>query len=217
MKNTGELDGSETVLLYVAPPENSGYRPLRELKGVRKLRLAAGESGTAEFQLDDRCFAVWQDGWVVPAGSYTVQAGTLSGELELEGEECCLRRDDWYGVPSGKPSREAWESLPGIKYTEDKPVRGQFTMENSVMEMKKQSLVMKIMFLSVKTVIGRGFPKERRNMDCPEYKLMLLTGVGIPLRSMQISAGTKDGLFQGLLEMANGHFLRGLWKMLKKD
>ena len=90
-------------------------------------------------------------------------------------------------------------------------------MENSVMEMKKQSLVINIMFLSVKTVIGRGFPKERRNMDCPEYKLMLLTGVGIPLRSMQISAGTKAGLFQGLLEMANGHFLRGLWKMLKKD
>lgn len=32
---------------------------------------------------------------------------------------------------------------------------------------------------------------------------------------MQISGGMKDGLMQGLLEMANGHYLRGLKKMIR--
>ena len=37
---------------------------------------------------------------------------------------------------------------------------------------------------------------------------------GAPLRSMQISGGMKGGLVPALLEFANGHFLRGIWKMI---
>ena len=37
---------------------------------------------------------------------------------------------------------------------------------------------------------------------------------GGPLRSMQISAGIKGGIIPGILEMANGHFFRGIWKMI---
>ena len=37
----------------------------------------------------------------------------------------------------------------------------------------------------------------------------------LSLRSMQINGGLRDGLMQGLLEMANGHFLRGIGRMLR--
>ena len=45
--------------------------------------------------------------------------------------------------------------------------------------------------------------------------MLIASSAGAPLRSMQISGGMKDGLMQGLLEMANGHFFRGIWKMIK--
>ena len=45
--------------------------------------------------------------------------------------------------------------------------------------------------------------------------MMMASSAGSPLRSMQISGGMKDGLMQGLLEMANGHFLKGIRRMIK--
>ena len=33
---------------------------------------------------------------------------------------------------------------------------------------------------------------------------------------MQMFSGIKGGLFEGLLEIANGHLLRGIVKMIKK-
>ena len=45
--------------------------------------------------------------------------------------------------------------------------------------------------------------------------MMMASSAGSPLRSMQISGGMKGGLLPGMLEIANGHFFRGLWKMIK--
>ena len=41
------------------------------------------------------------------------------------------------------------------------------------------------------------------------------SSAGSTLRSMQISGGMKGGLLPGMLEIANGHFFRGIWKMIK--
>ena len=42
----------------------------------------------------------------------------------------------------------------------------------------------------------------------------MASSAGAPIRSMIISGGMKGGVLPGMLEMANGHFLRGIWKML---
>lgn len=60
--NTGSREGTEVVQLYIAPPQNGLYRPLKELKGFAKVVLAPGESKTVTFSLEDRSFAVWADG-----------------------------------------------------------------------------------------------------------------------------------------------------------
>lgn len=49
--NIGQREAEETVQLYVRDRVASQARPVRELKGIRKLRLAAGASGVAEFTL----------------------------------------------------------------------------------------------------------------------------------------------------------------------
>lgn len=91
--------------------------------------------------------------------------------------------------------------------------KGSFTMDNTVMEMKDYSLVMKIMFKATELVIAKGCG-GKINYEDPEFRMMINAAAGGPLRSMQISGGIKGGVIPGMLEMANGHFFRGILKII---
>ncbi len=84
--NTGEREGAEVVQVYVADPECSVRRPVRELKGFAKVMLAPGESRRVTVELDQRAFSYWSvthRRWVVEAGEFVVSAGTSSRDLPL--------------------------------------------------------------------------------------------------------------------------------------
>ena len=49
--NTGERDGAEVVQLYIRDLVGSITRPVRELKGFKKISLRAGESRTVSFKI----------------------------------------------------------------------------------------------------------------------------------------------------------------------
>lgn len=55
--NTGEREGEEVVQLYVRDLVGSVTRPVRELKGFQKIRLAPGERRTVSFTLSARDLA----------------------------------------------------------------------------------------------------------------------------------------------------------------
>ena len=52
LTNTGEREGIETVQLYIRDVAGSVIRPVKELKGIKKIRLAAGESIKISFQIN---------------------------------------------------------------------------------------------------------------------------------------------------------------------
>ncbi len=216
VKNTGDRPGAEVVQLYVAPHTAGLHRPVRELKGFRKVRLQPGESKTVDFLLDDRCFAVWADGWKVPEGRYTIQVGPLSASVQKQGvavPASTWQADSWYEKPHGTPSQAQWEQMLGRTYTEIIPQKGHFTMDNTVMEMKDHSLIMKIMFKATESIVAKGLGGKKDESN-PEFRMMMASSVGGPLRGMQISGGIKGGLMKGLLYMANGHYLMGLKTMI---
>ena len=76
-------------------------------------------------------------------------------------------------------------------------------MDNTVMEMKDDSLIMKIMFKAVAATIARGFG-GKKDYENPEFRMLMNSSAGSPLRSMMISGGMKGGVMPGMLEMANG-------------
>ena len=214
--NTGSRAGGEVVQLYVAAPQNGIHRPLRELKGFTKVFLQPGESRQVSFRLDDRSFALWQGGWKIPGGTYTVQVGDVSTQLEVAGEEVAApgwQPGSWYESCEGKPTQQGWEAMIGKSYTPTTAKKGSFTMENSVMDMKDHSLMMKIMYKAVEKVIAKG-NGGKVDYENPEFRMMMNASAGGPLRSMQISGGMKGGVIPGMLEIANGHFFKGIWKMI---
>lgn len=227
VKNIGKCAGAEVVQLYIAPPKSGIFRPVRELKGFERVELEPGESKTVEFTLDDRSFAIWSDGWKIPGGSYSIQIGASSRDIrleqaiEIEGEEIpapAWQQGSWYETLSGKPSREIWEKLMGhpVPITSE-PKKGQFTMDNSCMEMKDHSFVMKIQYMVTENIIAKSFG-GKKDLSDPAYRMMLISATDCPMRSVIISGGgaMSDSLAQGLLHMANGHYIKGILAMLKK-
>ncbi len=217
VKNTGNFAGAEVVQLYIGAPQDGVHRPVRELKGFQKVFLQPGESRTVMFPLADRSFALWQEGWKVPAGQYTVSIGGLNAAIKKHGETLPIpawQAGSWYQNCTGKPNQADWETMLGRHYTPPVLKKGSFTMDNTVMEMKDYSLMMKIMFKAVEATIAKGFG-GKKDYENPEFRMLMNSSAGSPLRSMMISGGIKGGVMPGMLEIANGHFFRGIWKMIK--
>ncbi|HEV8063700.1 MAG TPA: glycoside hydrolase family 3 C-terminal domain-containing protein, partial [Acidimicrobiales bacterium] len=84
--NTGERAGTEVVQCYLGRQDRSSNEPVRQLRGVAKVSLAAGESERLTIVLNERSFARW-DGvahaFVATAGDYEIWVGRSSRDLPL--------------------------------------------------------------------------------------------------------------------------------------
>jgi len=225
--NTGAYPGAEVAQLYIAPPKGGLHRPEQELKGFQRVELATGESRRVSFPLDVRSFAVWDGGWKTPGGAYELRVGAssrdirLRGTLEVEGETVSVpdwQAGSWYETMEGSPSRSEWEHAMGHAVPIiPEPKKGQFTMDSTCMEMKDCSLVMKIQYKVTENIIAKSFGGKKDYSD-PAFRMMLTCATDCPLRASVISSGgtLSDSVARGLVEMANGHFLRGVQVMLRK-
>jgi len=78
--NTGQRAGDEIVQLYLRDDVASVARPVRRLRGFRKVHLAPGEARIVEFTLGPEDFALLDDDLlpVVEAGTFTLFVGGSS-------------------------------------------------------------------------------------------------------------------------------------------
>ena len=74
VRNTGNADAYETVQLYVRDDVGSMTRPVRELKGFRKILIPAGESRKVEFTLTSEDLKYWNigHGFIAEPGTFTL-------------------------------------------------------------------------------------------------------------------------------------------------
>jgi beta-glucosidase len=88
VKNTGKRAGKAVVQLYVGDTEGfvNAVRPVRELKGFRKVELQPGESKEVTFTLCKRSFAYWNTqihDWYVETGDFAIEVGDSVANLPL--------------------------------------------------------------------------------------------------------------------------------------
>jgi beta-glucosidase len=83
VRNTGELAGDEVVQLYIRDEVSSVTRPVKELRGFKRLRLEAGETKTVEFALGpaELSFLNREMQRVVEPGTFRIMAGGSSADL----------------------------------------------------------------------------------------------------------------------------------------
>ncbi len=86
IRNSGSLDGKETLQLYVSDPECSVPRPIKELKAFEKVFLKVGESKEVLFLLEPSAFQYWHPEhkkWTAEPGEFKIFIGASSRDLRL--------------------------------------------------------------------------------------------------------------------------------------
>ncbi|KAL2880327.1 beta-glucosidase [Colletotrichum sp. CLE4] len=102
LNNTGTVDGSEVVQVYVAPQHPSITRPGKELKGFSKTDVKAGQSAEVEIVLSKKyALSFWDEPrkqWAVEAGKYNILVGTSSSETPLAATVEVEKTSWWSGI-----------------------------------------------------------------------------------------------------------------------
>lgn len=86
LANTGKVEGTEIVQLYLRDMVSSVVRPLKELKGFEKVRLKPGESRRISFMIDRDTLSFFnsQLTWGAEAGDFKLMVGSASDDIRLE-------------------------------------------------------------------------------------------------------------------------------------
>jgi beta-glucosidase len=85
VKNTGKRPGEEVVQMYIRDLISSVTRPVKELKGFRKIRLAPGESTTVALPItpEHLAFTNIDMKYTVEPGEFEIMAGNSSRDQDL--------------------------------------------------------------------------------------------------------------------------------------
>lgn len=86
--NVGRQEGAEVAQVYVQDVQSSLPRPIKELKGSRKVLLKPGEKQTVSIPLEHRAFAFYDPDrkvWLAEAGDFRILVGSSSRDIRLEG------------------------------------------------------------------------------------------------------------------------------------
>ncbi len=83
--NTGKRPGDEVVQMYIRDLVSSVTRPVKELKGFKKVHLIPGESTTVALTIgpDQLSFTNIQKEWVVEPGEFDIMVGNSSRDQDL--------------------------------------------------------------------------------------------------------------------------------------
>lgn len=82
--NTGDRSGAEVVQLYIGDKKSSLPRPVKELKGFRKVRLAPGETGRVEFSITADDLKYYDDAarkWIAEPGDFTAYIAASAEDI----------------------------------------------------------------------------------------------------------------------------------------
>ena len=84
--NTGSRDGEEVVQLYVAYPGSAVVRPIKQLKGFKRVFIPAGKTITVDIALKAEDLAYWnveKHAFIVEKGKVKIMVGSSSEDIRL--------------------------------------------------------------------------------------------------------------------------------------
>lgn len=85
VKNTGTREGQEVVQLYISDKKSSLPRPIKELKGFKKVKLAPGEEKAVTLTIDRKALSFFDDTrheWVAEPGKFEAIIGSSSKDIK---------------------------------------------------------------------------------------------------------------------------------------
>ena len=81
VRNTGSVAGAEVLQLYISDSKSSQPRPVKELKGFKKVSLAPGEKQQVDFTIDRSALSYYDEttgDWTAEPGEFVVTVNNSS-------------------------------------------------------------------------------------------------------------------------------------------
>lgn len=235
--NTGHIAGAEAVQLYVKNNAGAFFKAEKELRGFTKTFLQPGETKTISISFNKKDLSHWnvkKHAWVLENGEYEILLATSSTDIRLraglkvtEGTEEDSPYSKEVNSVYQKPPKEipdCFVELSGGAGENLKP-NNSLTLESPLRDMKR-SIMGKILYRVVMGVIEKDYKKALKMPDSTERDTRLKNSYFIArmmpsnsIRSMCMSSGGQFAynIATGFVEMAKGHYLRGIKAFLKKE
>ena len=233
LTNTGSRDGAEIAQLYVGKKDTRIIRPKKELKGFKKVFIKAGETVTVTIPFDDktfRYFNVKTNKFEVEDGNYELYVCASSKDVKLEG--AIAQKGTTTVMPYDMSKLPAYASgkitdVPDEQFKEllghEIPKAGYTFYKKNRMVIDENCTVNDLRYS--KRWVGRFFSWVIRFVigACNVFGMKttantLVMGVKHqPVRGLAKFGGMNRRQMEGLLDMFNGHFFRGLGMVLFKE
>lgn len=221
IKNTGDRDGAEAAQLYVSDVESTIYRPVKELKGFKKVFLKAGEEKEVSIDLEKRAFAFYNvdaHAWQVESGEFKILVGASSRDIRLTAS-VNVESTDSFAVPDYKASAPSYygANITNISDSEFAAVLGHEIPSNVPDNTKPFTLLNTIEDAAQRGKWGKRINKLIKKL-LGEGTMMASVALELPIKnfiSMSFGLFSPD-MAQGLiLILAEDRFWKGLGIILK--
>ncbi len=227
VKNSGNLPGSEVVQLYVACQNSMIIRPAQELKGFEKITLQPGESKTVIFKLAKRDFAYYNvkaAQWHVENADYEIRIASCCQDIRLA-ETCKVQNTEALPLPDHRQDAPSYYQIQDGIHIPDKEFETLLGHAIPPRERQKgtpHTIVSTIWDIQDKW-LGRQlmgvFKSQAKKMAAgdPDMQLMMESMMmDMPLHLMTMMGGFSIVKVEGLVDLLNGHFFKGLKGLLSK-
>jgi beta-glucosidase len=230
VKNSGKTTGKEIVQLYVSPVSSKVFRSKIELKGFDKVELKPGEEKEISITLDRRAFAYYNteiSDWHVESGDYKILVGSSSIDIRLEDQisiestqkNIPIAEKDKISAymnisKSGKFGQVDFEKLIGYSLPNNQVIKNEaFTMNTPLGDMEASFIgrqLGKMMEKQIEKLV-------KADPDGATALMMKSMIKGMPLRTLLMMGGDRLNreMLEGLLQMINGKFFKGLFALIK--
>ena len=238
--NTGDFCGAEVVQLYVGANKNTAvYKAEKELKAFTKVFLKAGESKSVTLSFTEADLAYYnvkEKAWVVENGDYTVMLGASSRDIRLTET---IRIEGYpeapapYGantvaaynaIAEGKVTNAAFEAMLG-RIIPAEPALTPFTVESPLSDFPHTGMG-RFLYNTVMNGIkgqARSIEKlpegtERDERIKNQRFIERFIPTNCPRAMIQSGGGMMQmNMARAITELANGHVVRAIGQVVKKD
>ncbi|WP_198401191.1 beta-glucosidase [Erysipelothrix larvae] len=225
LENTGEVAGSEVVQVYVHKCDSTILRPKQELAGYAKVHLEAHEKTTITIPYRDHAFSFYNVNkgcWDSEKGQYEIMVGASSRDIRLTQS---IDRDgnvdiediytpmQYQNLELKNITQASFQSLLDFKLPESEWDPKKTLELNDIIEQARTKSVFGrfvnwLIDMLYKFFMWRGNPIAANNVRFAQ---------NLPFRGIaRMSAGRVNmKALDGLMDMFNGHFFKGLFRFVK--
>ena len=223
IKNTGERAGAEVAQLYVSLESDTVFRPMRELKGFARVELAAGEEKEVVIAFDDKTFRFFDtrtNTWEVESGTYRIQIGRNANQIELktdvtiagtvkEGPYNEASLPSYFAGNIAKVDSDEFTLLYGTELP-DGSWGGKIGINDAFCQFYyAKSGLCRLVYKVLTGMLNKAIAKGEPNLD-------ILFIYNMPIRGISRMTGglVNMKMVYGITEIANGHFFKGMGKVI---